>query len=177
MSHYEQCRRCFHDFASCGHYDGSQESLCGNYMHPRDNSNMFNSFFSWKGRYSRKQYAVALLFSIVIYFLLILVTLPAYLFFMSLSSSPFVSNLIYGAVVALVPSYILIVAGIKRTNDAGLPTIWAWVPVIAFWWNNIFVIVAAFFCLFYLLKDKGEQGVNEHGANPAEPYHTQLDFD
>ena len=80
-------------------------------------------------------------------------------------------------VFALVPSYILVVAGIKRANDAGLPTIWGWLPVIALWWNNIILIVAAGFALFYLFKDKGEQGVNEHGANPAEPYESQIALD
>ena len=69
MANLEQCKRCYHDF-SCGHYDGDETALCNNYAPPVDNTKMFNSFFTWKGRYNRMQYLWAILISVALYFVL-----------------------------------------------------------------------------------------------------------
>ena len=177
MANFEQCKRCYHDFSYCGHYDGDESALCNNYAPPVDNTKMFNSFFTWKGRYNRMQFLCAILISVALYFILIFATLPAQLLLMTLTPWPELNIVIYSIIIALIPSYILGVSGMKRTHDAGLPPIWGWVPVIAFWWANIVFILAACFCLFYLFKEKGVEGVNDHGSNPSEPYHSQLDFE
>lgn len=174
MSNFEQCTRCRHDFASCGHYDGQEECLCGNYTHPVDNSNMFSSFFTWKGRYSRKQYLCSVLFAVLLYCILLFAMLPTYGFFVKLTDSLLLSNFIYGALIALAPSYILLCGGIKRAHDMGVSSYWGWIPVLALWWTNFFLIALAIGCFVYLVKDRGMDGINEHGSNPAEPYEAQL---
>lgn len=89
MANLEQCKRCYHDFSYCGHYDGDESCLCSNYAPPVDNSKMFNSFFTWKGRYNRMQFLCATLsatlISVALYFILILATLPVLFLLMTLT--------------------------------------------------------------------------------------------
>lgn len=177
MANYEQCKRCYHSLSSCGHYDGDESTLCGNYARPINNSNMFNSFFTWKGRYNRMQFLCAVLISVALFFILMIVTLPAHLFFMSLTPWHELNIIIYGIIIALAPSYILGISGIKRAHDGGLAPFFGWGLVLPLWWTNIVTVLGGGFCLFYLLKEKSETGVNEFGSNPSEPYDAQLDFE
>lgn len=75
------------------------------------------------------------------------------------------------------PSLLLIwLAGIKRAHDSGAPEWLASAPVVFLVYPHLFTFVFALLCTIYLLKDPGEEGINEYGSNPAQPYESQLEI-
>ena len=70
--------------------------------------------------------------------------------------------------------YLLIVAGIKRAHDSGVSWWYSLAVVALLFVINIFTIVLGIAGCVFLFKDKGEEGINEYGSNPSEPYHQQI---
>ena len=176
MSNPNQCYKCGRDYVRCTLQNDSNLP-CEHFVAPRNNSNMFNGFFSWEGRYSRAQYLIAVLIAILFYF--IVGVGGAYLLgYTTAGSENAVSKIIiYGIISALIPTLIIIVAGIKRTHDIGLPWYWSILVVLPFWWANIVTILLGVACFFYLLKDESMDMINSHGASPVKPYESQLEYD
>ena len=67
-----------------------------------------------------------------------------------------------------------IVAGIKRAHDSGVSSWYSLVPLIPLFFLNIITFILFCAGCVFLFKDKGEEGVNEHGSNPTEPYNEQI---
>lgn len=82
---------------------------------------------------------------------------------------------------AMIPSiYLMLAAGVKRTHDTRVSAWYAIVPaVVAICLMTgiipgiIPTILGVAGCV-YLFKDAGEDGVNEHGSNPVQPYSEQV---
>lgn len=176
MSNSNQCYRCGRDFVGCPLQNGDGER-CAHFVPPRDNSNMFVGFFSPQGRYGRQQFLIAMLIAVAVY--VIAIGIAFFIGFTSAMAGVDSMGTIVGfsIITAAVPTYILIVAGIKRTHDMGVPWYWSLLVVLPFWWFNLITGLLGAFCLVYLIKDKGMEGVNQYGANPVEPYATQLEFE
>ena len=68
----------------------------------------------------------------------------------------------------------MIVAGIKRAHDSGVSSWYSLVPLIPLFFLNIITFILFCAGCVFLFKDKGEEGVNEHGSNPTEPYNEQI---
>lgn len=176
MSNPNQCFKCGRDSARCTLQDDSNYS-CEHFLQPRNNANMFRGFFSWEGRYSRAQYLIAVLIATSFYFI-VGVGGAFLLGYINDESEISVSKIIiYSIASALIPTLIIIVAGIKRTHDIGLPWYWSVLVVIPFWWGNVFTILLGGACFFYLLKDESMEEINEHGASPVKPYESQLEWE
>ena len=176
MSNFNQCSKCGRNYVSCEHLDNSG-TFCNHYIAPRDNSKMFTGFFGWEGRYSRAQYIYAVLISIAIY--LLLAVGGGYLlgYFSAYADFSYTRLIIFSIAAAIIPTCIIIVAGIKRTHDIAVPWYWSVMVVLPFWWTNLFTIGIGLACFIFLVKDKGLEGINEHGSNPAQPYNSQLEFE
>ena len=83
---------------------------------------------------------------------------------------------IYTLLCALPILYIIIAAGVKRAHDTRVQWWYSLTPIIILFYLNIITAVIAIFGCIYLFKDKGEEGVNEHGTNPSQPYQEQIAF-
>lgn len=173
MCRIEQCSRCRLDFDTCGFYNHTNEDFCSHFVKPIDNSRMFARWYKFTGRIGRLEYAMMLVIAIVLFYLLLLIVgalLRANGFQLESETASYVFTM-----GCMVPSiYIVIAAGIKRTHDSGVSGWYSLIPLIPLFFLNIITFV--FFCAgcIFLFKDKGEEGVNEHGSNPTEPYNEQI---
>ena len=78
----------------------------------------------------------------------------------------------------MLPSaYIAIAAGVKRAHDTNVSSWYSLTPLLPLFLLNIFTILAFVVGCIYLFKEAGEEGVNEHGSNPVQPYDEQLHFE
>lgn len=175
MCKIEQCSRCRFDWSKCGHYDNSDETLCKHYYRPIDNSKMFRHWYTPVGRIGRTEYTPSILAAVAIYFALLWIMVWA-IQVTDMSVTPEESTLI-STFCFLPPAYITVVAGIKRTHDTRVPTWYAFTPIIALFFLNIFTVVVCLFGFIFLFKDEGEDGVNQHGTNPIQPYDQQICMD
>lgn len=173
MSNLHQCNRCGQRAYECGYYDHGNNELCENFTMPLDNSRMFSHWYSIKGRIGRLEYILTFIIAFVLYFFISFIIgmwlFPAGL----LPESP--GGLILLNLLCMAPSlYLLIVAGIKRAHDSGVSWWYSLAVVALLFVINIFTIVLGIAGCVFLFKDKGEEGINEFGSNPSEPYHQQI---
>lgn len=176
MCNIEQCNRCRLNLDTCGHYDHVDPSPCVGYVKPLDNSKMFSRWYKFSGRIGRLEYVLTMIAALIIFF---------YMFF--------IAGMIMGAtgwepttktdeyllmIGCMLPSiFIAIAAGVKRTNDTRVSRWYALTPLIPLFYINVITIVLFGAGCVFLFKDEGEDGVNEHGSNPVQPYAEQLKFE
>lgn len=182
MCNIGQCARCRLDFDSCGHYDHTDPKPCRNFVMPIDNSKMFARWYKFSGRIGRLEYVLTLLIAVVLYFFVLLgVGQILQLVGITIESS---GGLLVFSLVALIPSvYLMLAAGIKRTHDTRVSVWYSIIPVVVALClllgiipGLIPILIGLAGCV-YLFKDAGEDGVNEHGSNPVQPYSEQLRFE
>lgn len=173
MSNIEQCSRCLHDHYSCGCYDHTNEHLCQNYEKPLDNSKMFGRTLSKTGRIGRLEYLIVFILSLSFGFTLTVAVVNAFPSVALLS--PFLIWMLSLAIWTI-PCIFLVLAGIKRTNDASTLRWFAYMPVIGLFIGGIIMYVLLCVSGFFLFFVKGEDGINRHGSNPSQPYEEQLQF-
>ena len=78
----------------------------------------------------------------------------------------------------MIPSvYLAIAAGVKRTHDTRVSSWYSLVPLIPLFFLNVITFVIFCAGCIFLFKDAGEDGVNEHGSNPTQPYAEQLQLE
>ena len=173
MSNLEQCGRCLHDRFSCGCYDHTKEDLCQNYAKPVDNSKMFRRTLKKTGRIGRLEYAIIFILSLALGFSL---TLAVFSLFPDVVFWNPTQLWLLSLAIWAIPCVFIVLAGIKRTNDAATLTWFAYVPVIGLFIGGVIMYVLLCVSGFFLFFAKGEDGINRHGSNPAQPYDQQLQF-
>ncbi len=181
MCSIEQCSRCRRDFNTCGHYDHTDPKPCQHYVKPIDNSKMFARWYKFSGRIGRLEYVLTLLISVVLYFF-VLLGVGQILQAVGITIES-IAGLYILTLAAMIPSiYLMLAAGIKRTHDTRVSVWFALIPVVVAFClmlgiipGLIPLIVGIVGCI-YLFKDAGEEGVNEHGSNPVQPYVEQLKY-
>lgn len=176
MSNIEQCNRCRLNRDTCGCFDYNSDALCEHYVKPIDNSRMFSHWYSFTGRIGRLEYAITLVIAIVLYLLIANVVAMSYL----AERIPYMSEtqLYIYAFACMIPSaYLAVAAGVKRTHDTRVSPWYSLAPLVLLFYLNIFTLVLVCAGLIYLLKDAGEEGINEYGSNPAQPYDEQVRLD
>ena len=178
MSNLNQCMRCRFQ-GNCTMFNRDNDDLCQHYVKPIDNSKMFARWYKFSGRIGRLEYVLTLIISVVLYFFVLFgvgqilqvagvtieSTLGIYLFTLG----------------AMLPSvYLMLAAGIKRTHDTRVSVWYALIPVVVALCLMLGIIPGVIPILIgvagcvYLFKDAGEEGVNEHGSNPTQPYAEQI---
>lgn len=175
MCNLKQCSRCRLDYESCGHYDPINKDLCKNYVFPINNSKMFGRWYKFSGRIGRLEYTLTLIIAIVFYyFLIFLVGQMLRLLDVSLEANT--SLLVLYA--CMIPSiYLIMAAGLKRVHDSHQKWYYATAPLLVLFLLNIFTIVIAIAGFLYLFVATGEDGINEYGSNPVQPYSKQIRLD
>ncbi|MDE5652937.1 MAG: DUF805 domain-containing protein [Muribaculaceae bacterium] len=176
MSNIEQCFRCHLKSDECGHYDAANPAACSHYVMPIDNSKMFARWYKFSGRIGRLEYVITLVAAVILYFFLVFGAGV----FTEMAGIPNESESAYaviGSICMLPSAYIAIAAGVKRTHDTRVSSWYALTPLIPLFFLNVFTLVICCAGCIYLFKDAGEEGVNEHGSNPAQPYAEQLQFE
>ena len=173
MSKLEQCIRCKLDFSACSYYDHTTDSHCNFFIHPIDNSKMFSRWYKFSGRIGRLEYIITLTASVLLYFFVIL--LVGKIMAINGWYLETQGELYLFSFVCLMPSsYIAIAAGVKRAHDSEVSSWYALTPLIPVVFLNIITFVLFCAGCIFLFKDKGVEGINEHGSNPVQPYKDQL---
>lgn len=176
MCNIEQCSRCRNNFDTCGYYDHTDPAPCSQYIRPLDNSKMFARWYKFSGRIGRLEYAITLVAAIVLYFFVLLgVGQILRLTGHTIDSEKVMYIYSIGCMIPSV--YIAIAAGVKRTHDTRVSSWYSLVPLIPLFFINIITIVLFCAGCVYLFKDEGEDGVNEHGSNPVQPYSEQISIE
>lgn len=176
MCNIEQCSRCRLDFDSCGHYDHTDSTPCKRFVKPIDNSKMFARWYKFSGRIGRLEYSITLIAAIVLYFFICLgvgqiLQITGYYVETEIGRYAFTIG-------CMIPSvYITIAAGVKRTHDTRVSSWYSLVPLIPLFFLNVITFVLFCAGCIYLFKDKGEEGVNEHGSNPTQSYAEQISLE
>lgn len=172
MCKIEQCSRCRFDWGKCGYYDNTDETPCPHYHKPIDNSKMFGRWYTPVGRIGRLEYTLTIVAAVALYFALTWV-MGVLIQTTGMSVSP--QNGIWLSIICILPPvYIAVVAGVKRTHDTRVPWWYALTPFLALFFINAVTIVICLFGFVFLFKDAGEDGVNQHGTNPTQPYSEQI---
>lgn len=175
MSNYEQCRRCRLDEHDCGFSDHDSNRYCQHYEKPINNSKKFGRLLLFTGRVGRLEYALTLVIAIVLYFLvMVLMSNVLRLLGVYITTPAGIYIFTFGCMLPSV--YLAIAAGVKRANDTRVSKWYALVPLIPLFFLNVFTFIVMCVGGIYLFKDPGEEGVNEHGSNPAQPYDEQIDL-
>lgn len=182
MCSIEQCSRCRLDFDACGHYDHTDPAPCNHFVKPIDNSKMFARWYKFSGRIGRLEYVLTLIISVVLYFFVLLgVGQIMQVAGVTIESTFGIYLFTLGAMLPSV--YLMLAAGIKRTHDTRVSVWYALIPVVVVFClmlgiipGLIPILIGVAGCV-YLFKDAGEDGVNEHGSNPTQPYAEQLNFE
>ena len=176
MSNLHQCNRCGMRSYECGYYDHGNNEVCENYVLPLDNSKMFSHILTTKGRISRTEYALTFVFALIL--MIIGNVLLGYLL---LSMGVLIESrteLFLWNMVSYIPGiYLMVVAGIKRAHDSGAKWWYSLAVVALLLVINIFTIVLGIAGCIFLFKDKSEEGVNEYGSDPTQPYYSQLEYE
>lgn len=171
-SRIEQCGMCHREFESCPFYEENKEMPCGHYELPIDNSRMFSHFFSTKGRIGRTEYIITAVLCILL--TIFIIPYVAREFSNGDYEDP-VTNIIVGSIAMLPMAIILVFAGYKRCHDSTSPTWYAWVPSVSLFiflgWISVVICSAA---IFFLVFQKGDEGINAHGTEPGKPYQQQI---
>lgn len=176
MCNIYQCQRCRQNFMECGYYNNDNNELCQQFTLPIDNSRMFGRWYKFSGRIGRLEYALTLIFAIVLYLVL---TFAVYEILSSLGILLTTPTRVYLYTFGcMIPSvYITIAAGVKRAHDSTVSPWYSLTPLIPLFFLNIITFVIFCAGCVFLFKDKGEDGVNEYGSNPVQPYNDQLQFE
>lgn len=176
MCKAEQCSCCRLDFETCGHYDHTDPTPCLHFVKPLDNSKMFARWYKFSGRIERLEYVLTLVMASALYFLILF---GAAQIMQALGYQiETESGLMFFSIICMLPSvYIALAAGVKRTHDTRTSPWYALVPLIPLFFLNIITLVIFCAGCIYLFKDAGEDGVNEHGSNPVQPYAEQLNYE
>lgn len=176
MCSIEQCSRCRLDFDSCGHYDHTYTALCSHFVKPIDNSKMFARWYKFSGRIGRLEYAITLVMAIVLYFFILLGV--GQILQATGHQIESETGLYVFSIGCMIPSvYLAIAAGVKRTHDTRVSSWYSLVPLIPLFFLNVITFVIFCAGCIFLFKDAGEDGVNEHGSNPIQPYAEQLQLE
>lgn len=176
MCSIEQCSRCRLDFDSCGHYDHTDPALCSHFVKPIDNSKMFARWYKFSGRIGRLEYAITLVMAIVLYFFILLGI--GQILQATGNQIESETGLYIFSIGCMIPSvYLAIAAGVKRTHDTRVSSWYSLVPLIPLFFLNVITFVIFCAGCIFLFKDAGEDGVNEHGSNPTQPYAEQLQLE
>ncbi len=175
MCSIEQCSRCRLDFDACGHYDHTDPAPCSHFVKPIDNSKMFARWYKFSGRIGRLEYVLTLAIAVVLYFY-IMIGVALILQANGIDIETDLGKYIY-SIGCMIPSlYIAIAAGVKRTHDTRISSWYSLVPLIPLFFLNIITLVIFCAGCVFLFKDAGEDGVNEYGSNPVQPYSKQLEL-
>ena len=176
MCNMEQCSRCRNNFDTCGYYDHTNLAPGSQYIRPLDNSKMFARWYKFSGRIGRLEYAITLVAAIVLYFFVLLGV--GQILRLSGHTIDSEKGMYIYSIGCMIPSvYIAIAAGVKRTHDTRVSSWYSLVPLIPLFFINIITIVLFCAGCVYLFKDEGEDGVNEHGSNPVQPYSEQISLE
>ena len=176
MSKFEQCTRCKLDFINCGYYDHNSDEHCNYFVHPIDNSRMFSRWYKFSGRIGRLEYVLTLVAAIVLYFFVVL--LVGKIMEIKGWNLETQGELYLFSFGCLIPSaYLAIAAGVKRAHDSEVSPWYALTPLIPVVLLNVITFILFCAGFVFLFKDKGVDGINEHGSNPVRPYNDQLLFD
>lgn len=176
MCNIEQCSRCSLDFDTCGHYDHTDPAACNHFVKPIDNSKMFARWYKFSGRIGRLEYVLTLLISVVLYFF-VLLGVGQIMIWTDHTIDTEIEMYVF-TIGCMIPSvYLAIAAGVKRTHDTRVSSWYSLVPLIPLFFINVITIVLFCAGCIYLLKDEGEDGVNEHGANPVQNYSEQISLE
>ena len=177
-SRIEECGVCGREFEGCPYYERGKEAPCQYYERPVDNSRMFSHFFSTKGRIGRGEYLLTAAICVVVAIVLAIV-LSFWYFAITgnqgaLGTEQLTSQII-GFVSTLPAAALLVLAGIKRCHDAHSPVWYAWVPAVSLFiflgWLSAIICAAA---IFFLVFQRGDEGINAYGTAPGRPYDEQL---
>ena len=173
MCNIEQCSCCRLNFDNCGYYDHTNPAPCSYYVRLIDNSKMFSRWYKFSGRIGRLEYAITLVMAIVLYFFVLLgVGQILKIFGYQIVSE---TALYIFSIGSMIPSvYLAIAAGVKRTHDTRVSNWYSLVPLIPLFFLNIFTFIIFCAGCVFLFKDAGEEGVNEYGTNPTQPYSEQI---
>lgn len=175
MCSIEQCSRCRLDFDACGHYDHTDPAPCSHFVKPIDNSKMFARWYKFSGCIGRLEYILTLAIAVVLYFY-IMIGVALILQANGIDIETDLGKYIY-SIGCMIPSlYIAIAAGVKRTHDTRISSWYSLVPLIPLFFLNIITLVIFCAGCVFLFKDAGEDGVNEYGSNPVQPYSKQLEL-
>ena len=184
MSIMNQCTKCRLEFNCCGHYDHTDQLPCPHFVKPVDNSKKFAKWYSFKGRIGRLEYALTVLIAIALYFALAIssvIFLALFGIYTDLMAP--IEIVLLSLFISIPSAYLLLAAGIKRINDTRSPKWIAYVPVVFLVLLSLGILpgilpmgIVVLACI-YLFNEPGEEGVNEHGSNPAQPYDEQIRID
>jgi uncharacterized membrane protein YhaH (DUF805 family) len=143
---------------------------------------MFARWYKFSGRIGRLEYVLTLVISVVLYFF-VLFGLGKILQITGITIESTLGLYIF-TFGAMIPSvYLMLAAGIKRTHDTRVSVWYALIPVVVAFCLMLGIIPGIIPILIgiagcvYLFKDAGEDGINEHGSNPVQPYSEQIRFD
>ena len=176
MSNLHQCNRCGQRAYECGNYDHGNNEMCQHFTLPLDNSRMFSHWYSFTGRIGRLEYMLTLLIAAALYFFVMfavgrIMVLNGWVIDSTLGLYLFTFG-------CMIPSaYLAIAAGVKRAHDSGVSPWYALTPLIPVLFLNVITFVLFCAGCIFLFKDKGQEGVNEYGSNPVEPYGEQVSLD
>lgn len=152
MTKLSQCSTCKNTFTSerkCEFYSPIDDSYCGNYELPYNNSQgMFKHLFSFKGRIRRMEYGLTYL----VYWLF---CLPMNLISEENLSDDFV---IVWLLLYIPIFWITLAQGAKRCHDRG----------------NIFIYQFIPFYIFWMIFADGDESVNRYGTSPKKKYEDQI---
>lgn len=172
MANVEQCNKCGRSVSECPYYDKDVDGLCRYYVTPIDNSKFFGHFFSAKGRIGRVQYLVTALIAVAFFVLVSYVIAP---FIGKFFEQNEVINNIITVVGFILAAALIILAGLKRCNDAGVDWWYAIIPILLLFVTGLAVLVIGAAALFFLFFQKSEVGLNECGSEPLKPYLPQIE--
>ena len=176
MCKIEQCYRCRLDSYECGHYDHTDPTPCVYFIKPIDNTKMFARWYKFSGRIGRLEYVLTLVGAVAIYIGVILWS--GFIMGALGPEEPSGAGAYLVTLLCMLPSaYIAIAAGVKRAHDTNVSSWYSLTPLLPLFLLNIFTILAFVVGCIYLFKEAGEEGVNEHGSNPVQPYDEQLHFE
>lgn len=176
MSNFDQCRYCRYDFSTCQYYSKENEQ-CQFYSLPINNSRKFYRMFKHSGRIGRLEYILTLILSFILYyFMCIYITIFCINTFGYSFINSSIVNYSLTLICSILPTYLIIVAGLKRTHDTRVAWYYSLTPLIILFFLNILTIIIAAAGIIYLFINKGEDGINEHGSDPRKPYLDQIYF-
>ena len=124
----------------------------------------------------RLKYAITLVMAIVLYFFILLGI--GQILQATGNQIESETGLYIFSIGCMIPSvYLAIAAGVKRTHDTRVSSWYSLVPLIPLFFLNVITFVIFCAGCIFLFKDAGEDGVNEHGSNPTQPYAEQLQLE
>lgn len=152
MTKLSQCSVCKKKFTSeneCEFYSPIDDSYCGNYELPYNNSQgMFKHLFSFKGRIRRTEYGLTYLAYWLFYLPMILI-----------SEENLSDDFAIVWLLLFIPAlWITLAQGAKRCHDRG----------------NIFLYQFIPYYIFWMFFAEGDESVNRYGTSPKKSYEEQI---